>query len=52
MANNHYNIFVYLSIYYFFEKYDYDVLENNSLQSFGKGRIGFLSDKILYNWRK
>ncbi|WP_158408083.1 hypothetical protein, partial [Fusobacterium nucleatum] len=35
----------------FFEKYEYNILnENNySLQSFGKGRIGFLGDKILYN---
>ncbi|PIM87356.1 hypothetical protein LDK02_09550 [Fusobacterium animalis] len=35
----------------FFEKYEYNILnENNySLQSFGKGRIGFLSDKIFYN---
>lgn len=34
----------------FFEKYEYNILnENNySLQSFGKGRIVFLSDKIFY----
>ena len=43
-------IYLFTSVFIiFFEKYDYDVLENNSLQSFGKGRIGFLSDKILYN---
>ena len=43
-------IYLFTSVFIiFFEKYDYDVLENNSLQSFGKGRIGFLSDIILYN---
>ena len=43
-------IYLFTSVFIiFFKKYDYDVLENNSLQSFGKGRIGFLSDKILYN---
>lgn len=43
-------IYLFISVFIiFFEKYDYDVLENNSLQNFGKGRIGFLSDKILYN---
>ena len=43
-------IYLFTSVFIiFFEKYDYDVLENNSLQNFGKGRIGFLSDKILYN---
>ena len=43
-------IYLFTSVFIiFFEKYDYDVLENNSLQNFGKGRIGFLSDKIFYN---
>ena len=43
-------IYLFISVFIiFFEKYEYNVLDNHSLQSFGKGRIGFLSDRILYN---
>ena len=43
-------IYLFTSVFIiFFEKYEYNVLDNHSLQSFGKGRIAFLSDRILYN---
>ena len=43
-------IYLFTSVFIiFFEKYEYNVLDNHSLQSFGKGRIVFLSDRILYN---
>ena len=43
-------IYLFTSVFIiFFEKYEYNILDNHSLESFGKGRIAFLSDRIFYN---